>query len=390
MVNKSIYSLSYYATFFVCLINALRVYSLWGFYGKIGHYLDLLSIGMTILLLPLVFSLYKGRGIFLLSISLLFTIIVGVNSDRLYFLWTSFVLIVGAKGKSFKAIVKFHFIVCLCFCLFNVYGYEIGALKQANNYIDGIREGITGDWTQRLDFGYGWATDFANHVFYILLDFWILVKGKLKWWGYLLFLYMPFFVVVYTDSRLASGCILLLLISSLCLWWKEKKDNQIGRKMKLCMILSVPFFAVLSIWATFSYDPSNLYWFASDILLSGRLGLGYDAISEFGISWLGQPVEMHGAIDAGGLMEYNFVDSSYVHFLIRYGIVFISFLVLLFMRMSADAAKRNDNVLLIAIMIAGITGIVAQFVFDYKYCVLLLALVAVHEHNTSLSKVDLK
>ena len=367
----------------------LNAYTLLPFFESLAFVSIVISVPLSFLVIILCLPKYKNIDFIIAIALLLIVLVVGLLSERLLYLWTSCVLIIGAKGIQFRKLVKLHFVLSLSFCLFNIIGYELG-MTSTPNVIDPERESLFGEDVVRMDFGYGWATDFANHVFYILLDFWILVKGKLKWWGYLLFLYMPFFLVVYTDSRLASACILLLLISSLCLWWKEKKDNQIGRKMKLCMILSVPFFAVLSIWATFSYDPSNLYWIASDILLSGRLGLGYDAISEFGISWLGQPVEMHGAIDAGGLMEYNFVDSSYVQFLIRYGIVFISFLVLLFMRLSADAAKRNDNVLLIAIMIAGITGIVAQFVFDYKYCVLLLALVAVHEHNTSLSKVDLK
>lgn len=381
MKNKQpvdFYKLLYYSTFVICMINFLRPYSLWGVYDLIGPYINLLSIGLSLVSFVFIIPRYEGHNALLMIFILLFILIVGINSDKFLFLWTSFVLIVGAKDISFHSIVKVHFVVSLSFCLLNVFGYELGLLKQANNYLGDLREGFGGDLVERLHFGYGWATDFANHVFFILLDYWILHNGKLSIMGYLLFLFVPPFIIIYTDTRLATGCIILLMLSSIYLSRKEKKIKQISSITKKVLIFSLPFFAVTSIWATIDYEPTNLYWFAANIVLSNRLQYGADAINEFGISWLGQPVEMHGAIDAGGMAEYNFVDCSYVQFLIRYGVVFISLIVFLFIRMSLSAVSRDDRVLLFAIMIAGVSGIIAQFVFDYRYCVLFLALMASH------------
>lgn len=148
---------------------------------------------------------------------------------------------------------------------------------------------------------------------------------------------------------------------------------------KWAIIWSIPLFAFISIYATMKYDEGNIYWMAANLLVSNRLGHGSDALYEFGIPWFGQPVEMHGAIDAGGSLDYNFVDCIYVQYLVRFGFLFLGFILYLYMNMAKKAARRNDSVLLIAILIVGITGIIAQYAFHYMFCVLPLAILAEQE-----------
>lgn len=373
-----IYKLLYYSTFVLCMLNFLRVYSLWSFYDSIGRIIELLSGGFTVVLFPFIFSRYKGNNSILLMFFLILILLVGINSEKLLFLWSSFVLVTGAKGLSFRNIVKVHFIVSLCFCLLNVFGYEIGVLKQTNNYSIDIREGMMGDFVQRVDYGYGWATDFANHVFFILLDLWILLKGKLGLLWVSVYIAIAFVVIFKADARLSAGLILLIVIISLCLKWKDIRHKPVGKFVKSYLIVSILFFVLISIWATLAYDPSNLYWLGANLLLSNRLQLGSDAILEFGISWFGQPVEMHGALDAGGMNEYNFVDSTYVQYLIRYGVVSSVLLIILLCKIAINAMRKNNIVLLFAIFLVGLSGIFAQFVYDFRFCVILLAFMATH------------
>ena len=379
--SNDLYSILYHATLITSMLNMLRVYSLLVFYQitTVKYLLLLSSYGLSVVLFVFSLSRYKGKERSLLFLMLLILLVLGYNSDYYAIVWFTFVLVIGAKGVYFRDIVKIHFIVSLCFCMMNMIGYKMGWLVQANNYSDGIREGLMGDWVQRYDFGYGWATDYANHVFFILLDWWILQRGRLNILGYVLFLYMPYFVIVYTDSRLAAGCILLLLLASLYIKWKDKRNGQMSRFTKWCVIVSLPLFAFISIYATMAYDERNLFWFAANLLVSNRLGHGSDALYEFGIPWVGQPVEMHGAIDAGGLAEYNFVDCIYVQYLIRFGFFFLGILIYMYMKMAIKAARRDDMVFLIAILIVGFSGVIAQYAFDFKFCVLPLALLVAHE-----------
>jgi len=379
--NKSINYLRkylYYFTLALSVLYMLSPYSLLGFYDYkiVQLFLRWLPLVQSFFLLFLSFQMYKGRDAILLLLSMIFIIFVGFNSEQLYFFWQSFILVVCAKGIEFDKIVKVHLLVSILFCGLNVIGYELGMTGQANNYSDGIREGLIGDWVERKDFGYGWSTDFANHVLFILLDLWIVLKGNLRWWVSIIYIAISVFIIVECDSRLAAGSIIMIVLLSIYL--QLKKTKPIGTFIKWGAVFSIPIFAIMSIWATYAYEPSDPIWFIINFLVSNRLNHGADALYEFGITWFGQPVEMYGAIDAGGLAEYNYVDSSYVQYFICYGVLFTIIIVYLFFIMTKRAAQRGDNTLLFAFFVAGVSGIIAQFLFEYRYCVLILALMASH------------
>lgn len=378
--DKNTYSIWYYVTLAFTMVNMLRVFSLWEFYSSIGPYLRLISVGLTLFLYVLSFSRYSEK-VFLVLLTSLFAIIVGVSSDRLYFTWSTFVLVLGAKGVDFRSILKVFFTVSVCFCLHNVIGSILGMTAHENIYMNNERLGIWGENVKRNSFGYGWATDFANHVFYLLLYMWMLFNGKLKVWGYLFYVIVVFFLIITTDCRLAAGCISLIVLFSLYNHYLTVSNRKISKFFIWFMILSVPLFSLISIFTTMAYDSTDNSWFIINLLLSGRLSLGLNAINDYGISWFGQPTEFYGAIDSVSREEYNYVDCSYILFLLRYGIFSLILLVLLFSAIAFQASKRKDNILLFGVFVVGLSGVISQFLFDIKFCVLLLAFMASHRQN---------
>lgn len=381
------YSLLYYSTFAITLLNFMRVYSLLSIYQIISPFLSIGSIVLTTVLFFSGLMRYKKNGFLMVLIAIL-TLLVGYNSERIMALWTTFVLVMGAKDMSYREIVKAHFILSLCFCLLNVSGSLLGITGHANIYADNIRESLFGGETRREHFGYGWSTDFANHVFFILLDLWILLKGRLRLWGALGYVAVAYIIITMSDARLASGCILMIVCCSLYLWKTDSSKEQLSFITRIAFNLSIPIFAIISIYATLSYDSSNNFWFSLNLLLSGRLSLGFEAIEEYGISWLGQPVKFYGALNMEAGVQANFVDSVYVNYLVKYGIISICLYVYLFYLITVKAVKRNDKVLLFAIVIAGISGIIAQFLFDPFFSVLILALFAKHNIPDNKSNIS--
>lgn len=376
-----IYHLLYYITFGVLQINALRAYSLLTFYDitAVKYLLIMFSTILPVVVFVSSLSRYKNDDIPKVLGVLLFVLIVGFNSEKVNLLWNSFVLVVGAKGMRFQNIVKFHFIVGLCFCLLNVAGNQFGMSVRAAN-VSGIeREGLLGMAVERKDFAYGWATDFANHVFFLLLEFWIIIKGKLNIWGYLAYIAISFFIIEQTDSRMAAGCILLILLFSLYLKWLIISRTNAGLFMTWGLTYSIIFFAIISVIVVLLYKPTDPFWFATNLIFSNRLSHGANAITEFGITWFGQPVEMYGLINVEKGQETNFVDSTYLQYLIRYGIVLLTILILIFVLLARRAVKRGDTVFVIALFIASLVGVISQFLFEYRYCVLILALMATHD-----------
>lgn len=369
----------YFLTFSFTIIAQINSYSLWG--------INLLYIALfwlfTLLLSSLVLinslSKYDNHDKILIILLLGLTMIVGQLSDCFFELFILFSLIVGAKDIPFRKIVKTHFVITLCFCLINMIGSEMG-LTDVPNLENAERESLLfGDFVIRKSYGYIFATDFANHVFFILLDYWLLKNGRLRMMEFLSYIVVACFVLVNTDTRLSFGCILLLLLSSVFVNHLIKHESRVGRLFCLFLVFSIPFLFFISLYATLSFDISNISWFVADEVLSHRLSLGNDAIQNYGIPLLGQTVFFNGwGTEGVDSSDYDYVDSSYVQYLIKWGIILMTLLIISFYNISKNAYKRKDYSLIIAISVAGIVGAISQFLFYLGYCVLLVALCASH------------
>lgn len=386
MKNIYLYNLLYYAFFIVTLLYGLNAYTLWPFFESLAFVSIVISVPLSFLVIILCLPKYKNIDFIIAIALLLIVLVVGLFSERLLYLWTSCVLIIGAKGIQFRKLVKLHFVLSLSFCLFNIIGYELG-MTSTPNVLDPERENLFGEDVVRMDFGYGWATDFATHVFFILLDYWLLRRGYLRFIEYLLYLFICCFLTIFCDARLAVICIFLILCFSLYI--KYYKAKFIGRSFAKSLVWGIPVFALISIYATSKFDSSDLTWFAADILLSGRLNLGNEAIQEYGFPLLGQPIEMHGHLDAGGAAVYSFVDCSYVQYYLRYGIVLMSIIVYFYYVIGKEALRRGDLCLLSALFIAGLSGVIAQFVFDLRFCILLIAMTSLHSQVGALKEKNI-
>lgn len=301
-------------------------------------------------------------------------------------MFLTYCVIVGAKDIPFRAIVKFHFIIAAFFCLFNMLVSEMGWVRKTFSFVSTERDNYLGDFVERKDYGYGWSTDYALHVFFIFLDFWILQKGKLKFAGLTVYIYAIYFVIVNCDARLAAGGVLLIIIFTVILLKAIANGTQLNRTVTLLLIYGVPLFAGLTMYVTINFDPTNIYYLGLDLLLSHRLSLGYNAIQDVGIPWFGQVFLMYGAINSGiGDTEYNYLDSSYVQSFVIWGVVLTVVWIYAYIIIAKHAEKRKDYSLLSAVFISGLVGIIAQFSCFIPYCVLLCAIFAKHEDLSSVN-----
>lgn len=358
-----------------------RQLTLWGFYRDL---IPLFRWSATLLAVPVfAYSMpkYEGNKPLLICLIGFLVFLAGYNSENITVLLLSFTMVVGAKGVLFRDIIRVHFIFGLCFCLFNIVGRELDLIPKTNLIRGNEREGTLGDIVAREDFGYGFPTDFALHVFYILLDYWILKNRRLRWLEVLVYIYLAYFVIRYSDARLAAICILLIVILSFVSPLFQKRAFCFRYIIIPFFIICIPLFAMISIGATIMYDDTDFYWIGADLLFSGRLHLGQDAMQEAGISLFGQTYTMYGMGNLGVGDEYNYIDCSYLQSLVFWGVFLTVILVLLFAKICKSASICRDFILLSAVFVAGISGIIAQFFYFLAYCPLLIALTAQLQDN---------
>lgn len=375
----------FFVTFFLSLFYTFAYqHTLWWGFRDFCFGFKYITFLSSVLLLCSSLSSYKSnQSAVIISISLLIIIVVW-NSDEYfgYVLWILFALTVGSKGLNFRSIIRCHLYVEVCFCLVNIISNAMGWTDKTFLFTGDEREDMFGgNVVTRFSAGYPAATDFATHVLFIVLDYWILKNGILKIAEYVLFSIIIYSLIAYCDARQASGCLILLILCSLFVSYLERKQSMMNKWLGRFLIMGIPLFFFISLYATMSYDSSDMGWVAADILLSGRLQLGLEAIEKYGIPWFGQNITFIGGGFSNTVEEYDYVDCAYVQFLLRWGPLVMALFLLGFVKTGMDAFRRNDAVLIFSLFIAGVSAMITQFLFHLNYCILILALTAVHNVN---------
>lgn len=360
----------FFTGFIIQLVRSLWVTTMFPYSGLIGKLcliLPLILIGSKILL----YDIYTLKEIFIYGGLMICVFVVYLNSGYLDpFLWLF--LIIGCKDISFEKILKVYLvltgvIVFVAFC-----AATLGVIENLR-YESG--RGV------RIAFGSVYVTDFAAHIFYMILVYCYLEAERLKICHYIGIVVIAGTVYYFCKTRLDSICILMVaIIFGLNHWfmrptYKKKKLQRIWKKgWKWGGIFAMPVLAILSIIATAFYSQNNYFLNIINQVISGRLSLGKTGLEKYGIDLFGQAVEMIGA---GGTTEfpsdYFFIDCSYVHVLLRYGVIFT--IILLAIYIVCSYKNKHDIYFLFAILLLAINSVIAHHILDLAYnpfaCVLL-------------------
>ena len=170
----------YYMALIFSVLYLVRFVTLWEPYRDFAEFFRLLAWIFCSLTFFSSVHQYKHSHQLLIICIVLMSLLIGMNCNRLDFMYFSSTLIIGAKNIVFEDIIKVYFILGLSFCLFNVVGNQMGIIKDAT-FLDQSedRMEIIDDSFLRESFGYDWCTDFASHVFLIVMSYWIYKKGVL-------------------------------------------------------------------------------------------------------------------------------------------------------------------------------------------------------------------
>ena len=346
----------------------------WSYPSVIFKYLSFAAL--TLYLIPSIqdYSSRQQLGIFVAFIVVLIT---GYNAHQFALLYLSFALVVGAKGIDYEKILKVCFVTGFSVCSISLLGCWLGLIENKVYHfsIDNM-EMMGADSTARYCFGYGWPTGCGIHISFVCLTYWLLKKGLLDWKELSFLLFASWFTFSFNKTRQASLIILMMILFSFYLKYCEWRERTPSKYLLQILIFTIPLFAILSMYATIFYDEGDLYWIAVNLVFTNRLDIGQDALEQYGIPWLGQYVQMVGG-DAN-TFDYNYVDSSYVQAYLLWGIVLTTGLIVLFIMMCLSAYKRKDLAFLLAILLAGLSSVSSQYLFQIMHCPLLLALFAEH------------
>ena len=283
-------------------------------------------------------------------------------------------LIIGARGISFKKLVKIYFAISLILLLITIAAALTGHIENLVYMQEGRNI--------RIAFGCNYPTDFSAHILYLVLAYAYLRKEKISYFELLLIGGLGVFVYIFCQARLNSIClgIIMFVFGGYKIWCKKcTKKKCIPFGWKISTVLSaVPVLCVGGmIICSMFFSSNNKFLVLLDRVLNYRLRLGKKGIDLYGLSYLGQWIPMQG--NGGTVKEqvnYFFLDSSYLYVLLQYGIIVLMIILGAMLIINYRAYLNQDFVLILALCIVAIQCMVEHHLMDMAYNPFLWAVLA--------------
>lgn len=292
------------------------------------------------------------------------------------------IFIVGAKNIDFRKMCKVYLFIGISITLISMLAVNFNIIEHIVYFRDG---------KPRYSFGSVYATDFAARIFYLCIIYCYIKYKDLNIKDSILFLACMIFVFIFCDARLDSICI--FMISLLPFLMKSKGIYLLkNRFIKYILIWCIPIFTIISILLSYIYDENNKFMVLINKILSNRLSLGKKGINEYGFSLFGKVIEMKGNGGVNnGVTNYFFIDCSYLHIALRYGIIILFIICILYTYFNKMRIQNNDLILPYLIFIVGINSIVAHHFIDIRYNFLILIFFTdIYNGNTNGKKISYK
>lgn len=271
------------------------------------------------------------------------------------------VFIFCAHDISFKKIREYTIYILFFSLLFIICSAKIGIIANFTS-IELFRE------RQFIGFLYPLipATLFGNLVF--LYAYY--KESDVNWGMLLLFFIANSLIWYWTDSRL--GTILtfafLLFLVSKKLFGKYSLKNSF---VKNILIFSYVISCFIGIYTAYNYNPSDINHLLANIVLAGRLSLGYEALTTYPVTLWGMklPLVGHG-LDANGRHangEYFWIDCLYIKLLLQYGAVVLMAYIMSFTQLLRKYGKQNNYTVMLILALLAVHGIIDDAIMYVMY-----------------------
>lgn len=219
----------------------------------------------------------------------------------------------------------------------------------------------------RYSLGYTFCT-YGSHISFFLTLIYISLRKKINLLETSALLMWNFVWYEITNTRIdlllcvpaIVGCYVLSKLKF------EVKDNWF---MRTLLMPAGPVMAGVAIVGQWFYQNGHPVWEKFNSLLNSRLYYGHEAIQNYGFSFWGNYIKWIGR---GGIRKhpdwiYNYVDCSYLKYLLHYGIFFFGILMLGMVLVGRAVAKESNLGLAIGFLFWLIYGMIDAELFELAF-----------------------
>lgn len=318
----------------------------------------------AVLILSIVISLLIGKRmdkkqLFIVALYLLLGIIIMINTNRQAEIILLFgYILAGYELNSDRYLLHYIFGVTLA-CAITELLLICGVLSPFN-YVSGNVD------PNRMTLGFNYHSYLPNHFFHAVIAYIAYKKDDIKVRETLVILGINFVLYYFTKTSAAFLCV---LVAVAVLWILKLSPEKIRQKISDAFVYSTVFFCGFSFLITLLWSPENAFMNKLNAFIHNRLALGNQGLHNIGVSLFGKDYWFN---QTSGV--YDFVDSSFLHIAIIYGVVVLVLLVAGFTVLTKNAAKAKRYAFCAAVFALMLHSFVEPQLPDLSYDPFLLML----------------
>lgn len=210
----------------------------------------------------------------------------------------------------------------------------------------------------RYSLGFNWSNLAPILYFFVILQYIYIRRKKITIIECVLIEIINILLYVLTNTKMSffmlTVCIAILFIGVLSKTFKGFLIKVLNQFKKIIILMPV-IGAFLACWLPL-YNADSKIWYYMNNILSGRLWQCKNAIVKYGFSLFGKHigVEVFSVANMGNSDQTYFIDSGYLHFAMKYGIIMLVLLVALYSIAIWKAYKNKDYYMICILIVISI------------------------------------
>ena len=288
-------------------------------------------------------------------------------------IYTLFIL--GAKGINFHTIINYFFKTGLIMLFLTVIYSQLGIIKDSVY----VREKFL-----RHSMGINYPTDFAAHIFSLILAYFYLYFKKITWRSYIGIIIISMIMYSLTQARL-DVIVSLLTIPVMAIAKRAYEARGISRDIASFYWIVAPILSYITVISAIFYSANNRLFQVVNNVVSKRLEISHLAFEKYSISLFGKRVIEHGFGGAQGFKQfyqsgmsggYFYIDSSFIRLAIIYGLIMLLFVIIVMTLIGMRSVSVQGYCLAGIMLLLTVSFIIEQHILDISYNPFLIALLA--------------
>lgn len=353
---------TFYIGIFILIIRGIYVNSALSI-AYVGNYPQYLSyIAFFLLSINLLTKTRINKKWFILC---LITLLIGILIY--YFSGDNNVLLIimitlSSKDIELNKIIKFTFISTLITFIGVITLSKLGKLPNIVTFKNGV---------SRNSFGFLYTSGLSAYTSFLYLTYILIRRKKYN----LIDLVVGFIIgyLVYMLTRVSQDAILIFTSAILVFLINLDKKDKIGKLIRRVSMIIVPVSVFFIYISSYLYSPYSSFLVSLDSFLSGRLYLGRELITNYGIKLFGQNIPQIGSAGLATIRnsgdywtQYFYIDSAYLRLIYMYGLTSIIIIFIFYLVLIKKIIKKKDSYLALIVIIIAIGGITGQYLAQFS------------------------